>query len=71
MATTRNNPKRHKGCVFCHYWIGDANMKFINSTVGYEYESTTIGKCTKRNASTRTHQSCTNYAPSIDASKLL
>ena len=71
MSTTRNTPKRHRGCVFCHYWTGEANMKFINSTVGYEYESTAVGKCTKRNVSTRTHQSCNNYTPSIDASRLL
>lgn len=71
MATTRNTPKRHKGCVFCHYWIGDANMKFINSTVGYEYELTTVGTCTKRNENTRTHQSCSNYMPSVDASRIL
>lgn len=71
MAATRNNPKRLKGCVFCNYWTGDANMKFINSTVGYEYELTTVGKCTKKNTSTRTYQSCSAYAPSVDASKLL
>lgn len=71
MSTTRNNPKRHKGCVFCHYWTGDANMKFINSTVGFEYELTAIGKCTKCNANKRTHQACPNFVPSVDASKLL
>jgi len=71
MAKTRNHPKRKKCCVFCNYWLGDAGMKFVNSTVGYEYEHDAKGPCTKRNCSTSTYTSCQHYEPSIDAKKLL
>ena len=71
MGRTRNHPKRRKLCVFCNYWIGNANLTFINSSAGYEYDSTARGKCTKKNNTTATYQSCDKYAPSVDASRLL
>ncbi len=71
MSKTRNHPKRKKCCVFCNYWFGDAGMKFVNSTVGYEYEHEAKGSCTKRNCSTPTYVNCQHYEPSIDAKKLL
>ena len=71
MAKTRNHPRNKKTCVFCNYWLGDAGIKFVNSTVGYEYELTAKGSCTKRNCSTPTHVSCQNYEPSMDAKRLL
>lgn len=71
MAVCRNHPKRCKHCVFCNYWISDIKLKFINSTVGYEYEHYTKGKCAKSNCTTYTYSSCQKYEPSIDAKKLL
>lgn len=71
MAKTRNHPKRVKQCVFCNYWIGDADLKFVSSTVGYEYEYYAQGKCAKKSMNAKAYQSCNFFAPSIDASKLL
>ena len=71
MAKTRRNPRNSKICVFCKYWSGDADMKFINSTVGYEYELTASGKCMKKNVTEKTHCSCSYYEPSYEAEKLL
>lgn len=71
MARTKNHPKRKKCCVFCDYWLGNADMKFINSTVGYEYEHDAKGQCTKRNCNTPTHVNCQNYEPNTDAKRLL
>lgn len=72
MAIYKHHPKRAKNCVFCHYWIGDAKMKFVNNVVGYEYDGNAKGKCTKRNgASTPAVYTCRDYEPSVDASKLL
>lgn len=72
MTMYKHHPKRAKNCVLCHYWIGDAKMKFVNSNTGYEYNGNVKGKCIKRNgASTAAVYSCRDYAPSVDASKLL
>lgn len=71
MGRTKNHPKRFKGCVFCYYWIGDAEMKFINSTVGYEFETYACGKCTKKNNNTKACQSCLNYEPNMEAKRIL
>lgn len=72
MAIVRHHPKRCKLCVFCNYWFGDAKMKFYNSVVGYEYDNSVKGKCAKRNgAMTSAGYTCNNYAPSVDAGKLL
>ncbi len=72
MATYTHHPKRVKNCVFCKFWIGDARMKFVNSIVGYGYEASARGKCTKRNgAATPACYSCPNYAPSPEAERLL
>lgn len=71
MARTRNYPRRGKQCVFCHYWIGNADLKFISSTVGYEYEYYAQGQCTKQSASKKAYLSCNFYTPSIEALKLL
>lgn len=72
MSKYTHHPKRAKNCVFCNNWIGDAQMQFKNAIVGYEYEATTKGKCTRRNgASTGACYSCPSYEPSMDAKKLL
>ena len=72
MATYTHHPKRSKDCVFCKFWLGDANMKFVNSTAGYAYEASARGKCANRNGSvTPACYSCPNYKPSPDAEKLL
>lgn len=51
MAIYTHHPKHTKDCVFCKFWIGNAKMKFVNSIVGYTYEASARGKCTKRNNS--------------------
>ena len=71
MAKTRRHPRNSKICVFCEYWTGDAGLKFINSTTGYEYELTASGKCTKKNVNEQTHCSCNFYEPSREARKLM
>lgn len=71
MALTRRHPKQSKVCAFCNYWASDIELKFINSTVGYEYENYTYGKCMKTNCKTQAHISCTKYEPSMEAKKLL
>lgn len=72
MAIYTHHPKRAKDCVFCKFWIGDAKVKFVNSVVGYAYEASTRGRCTKRNgSSTSACYSCPNYVPSPEAERLL
>ena len=72
MAIYTHHPKGAKDCVFCKFWIGNAKMKFVNSIVGYAYEASARGKCTKRNGSaTPACYSCPNYAPSQEAERLL
>ena len=71
MALTRRHPKQSKVCAFCNYWESDIKLKCINSTVGYEYEHYTSGKCMKTNCKTQAYVSCAKYEPSVDAKKLL
>lgn len=73
MATIcKHHPKRVKNCVFCKFWIGDAKMKFVNSIIGYEYDGSIKGKCTKRNgSSTSALYNCSSYVPSPEAERLL
>ncbi len=71
MANTRRHPRNSKICAFCEYWSSNMDMKFINSTVGYEYELYSQGKCMKKNTTTQTHVSCNFYTPSREAQKLL
>ena len=71
MAKTTAHPKRRKICVFCHYWYGNADMRFVNTAVGFEFNNSADGKCMKTNCSKKTHTYCQHYQPSIEASKLL
>ena len=72
MSKSTHHPKRAKNCVFCKYWLGDANMRFVNSIVGYEYENSARGKCTERNGAVFSAiYSCQYYVPSPEAEKLL
>lgn len=72
MSKYTHYPKGARNCVFCNSWIGDAQMKFKNAVVGYEYDATAKGQCTRRNgASTDACYSWQNYEPSMDAKKLL
>ena len=72
MAICTHHPKRAKDCVFCKFWIGDAQMRYVNSNVGYEFQASARGKCTKRNgAATPACYSCPNYVPNQDAERLL
>ena len=74
MSTYTHHPKRVKNCVFCLYWTGEAILEFVNASVGYKYDSSAKGKCT-RGAGTRTtiaSFSCgRDYAPNEAARKLL
>jgi len=71
MPKTRNHPRRSKYCVFCKYWMGDAGLKYVSPSVGFEYERDVLGKCIKSNLNYLTYFSCFDYVPSIDAEKLL
>lgn len=71
-AIYTHHPKRAKECVFCRYWMGDANMQFVNTIVGYKFDAGAKGKCTKRNGAIfPACYKCSFYSPSIDAEKLL
>lgn len=71
-ATSTHHPKNVKNCVFCKYWIGDADMQFVNSVVGYKYLSGAKGKCSKRNGAVfPAVYKCNYYMPSIEAERLL
>ncbi len=71
-AIVTHHPKRCKECAFCYYWTGDANMQFVNSNVGYKFDSGAKGKCTKRNGAVfPAIYKCPFYSPSIEAQKLL
>ena len=71
MGRTRNHPKNWKHCVFCKYWMGNANLEFRSMAVGYEYDITASGKCMKKNMSMSANSMCSMYAPSYEATKLL
>lgn len=68
----KNHPKRGNKCVFCNNWIGDAKMKFVSTSVGYEYDDHAFGTCTKLNTKKNAGYGCQNkYEPSMDAKRLL
>ncbi|MBQ8780151.1 MAG: hypothetical protein IJZ72_00550 [Oscillospiraceae bacterium] len=72
MSKRRAHPKREKYCVFCKYWIGNADLNFISTTTGYSFESFVRGNCAKRNTTMSSDRSaCNYYVPNIDAEKLL
>lgn len=72
MSKYTHHPKRVKKCVFCKYWMGDSQMKYINSIVGFEYETSSQGKCAKKNGALNfASYTCPNYVPNPNAEKLL
>lgn len=74
MGKSRAHPKRNKYCVFCNYWMGNANLAFINSNAGYEFDSSVNAKCAKMNNNRISNYNaggCIGYEPSIEARKLL
>ncbi len=71
MARIRRDPRRSKTCVFCEYWTGDADLVFVNSTVGYEYEALAVGKCMRDNQKRYTHSGCTKFEPNVAARKVM
>lgn len=72
MARYRYHPRRNKACVFCNNWMGRANSRYIDSYVGYEFDSGASGECTKKNGSiTTASSSCSKYEPGMDARRLL
>lgn len=71
MSKTRGHPKTRKYCVFCKYWTGDAKLRFISPAEGFEYEYGAKGRCMKAGLIKCAYMSCSNYAPSFTAEKLL
>ena len=68
----KSHPKKDNRCVFCNNWIGDAKMKFVNTSLGYEYDDHVLGTCTKKNCSKHAGNLCRDkYEPSMDAKRLL
>lgn len=70
MARTRNNPRWARYCVFCEYWTGDADLKFVSSSAGYEYESQAVGKCMKFSTNRFAHNICGKYEPNAAARRM-
>lgn len=70
MAKIKNTPKGTKKCVFCEYWMGDADLKYIGS-IYYEYEITAKGRCTRKNVGMPTGGCCQNYTPNAAARRIL
>lgn len=74
MARAKVNPRSSKRCAFCKFWSGDAQLKFVDRYVGFEYERSAKGKCMKNNATMYAENSgscCRQYTPGIEAEKLL
>lgn len=74
MAKTKAHPKRNHCCAFCNNWIGDAGLRFVNNSIGYEFEASITAMCPKTNnrrAANYYAGSCSKYEPSMDARKLL
>jgi len=69
------HPARTKLCVFCNRWTGNANLKLKNPNVGYEFNGSTLGKCSRNNgtfpANSRIADKCEFYDPSMEARRLL
>ena len=74
MVPVTHHPKLVKNCAFCKYWLGDAQMTFVNGSAGYRYDSSAKGKCTKRSGATTPTPAiyqCRDFAPNRDAERLL
>lgn len=72
--TRKEHPKRVKRCAFCNFWFGDANLNFISSSVGFEYDPNAAGKCFKRgsaNYKAGSGAGCPYYAPNDTAKRIL
>ena len=66
------HPKHTKRCVFCNFWMGDAEMEYVSVQQGYRYDGTKKGKCLKHGGSLRDScTSCDKYEPSMEAKRLL
>ena len=67
------HPARQKRCAFCNRWTGNANLKFKNPAIGFEFDRVT-GKCAKNNgfySSITSADRCEYYDPNMEARKLL
>lgn len=71
MSKTRGHPKTRKYCVFCHYWTGDADLRYIPTAREFEYEYGAQGRCAKAGIVKQSYASCSKFTPSIEASKYL
>lgn len=72
MPKVKRHPRSCKYCVFCKYWSGDADLRLVNSVVGYEFEMYSDGRCTMNNCVKRSSvPGCNKFEPSYEASKLL
>lgn len=65
-------PDRNPFCVFCEYWMGDAEMEFISRMAGYKFEGNAKGKCAKSGVlRTAVNIKCRDFEYSREAKKLL
>jgi len=74
MARMKGNPKAIKYCAFCHYWMGNANLKFENMHLGFSFDRGVSVQCPKVKAvraSDVSANQCKFYEPSIEARRLL
>ena len=61
-------PQRSPICVFCKYWMGDAEIEI--KRYGVEFEKYTKGPCMRRRGGeTSAWYSCKEYSPSPIAEK--
>jgi hypothetical protein len=67
------HPKNGKRCMLCKRWGGDAALVFKSPQTGYEYSTGIFGKCMKNgsNQASTNGNSCRDYEPSYEASRLL
>ena len=73
MAKIAVNPKNRKHCVFCEYWMGDADLEYVSNMAGYRFEANAKGKCTKYGGNTKTAitSGCRYFEYNREAKKLL
>lgn len=73
MATQLFHPKKGKRCAFCKRWNGDANLVFKSPQTGFQFTTGVFGKCMKYGGTkvSTNGDGCKDYAPSVEADRLL
>ena len=67
------HPKKTQKCAFCKRWNGDAGLEFKNPAMGFQFTTGVFGKCMASNSNqvSTNGSGCSNYEPSVEASRLL